>query len=179
MKNKILLIISASVVIGIVSGIVILSEIQDSKPNYRITVTNSTLVNSSTFEFDILILAGDESFELTAYQCALLVWERLKDTDSLHFSYIQGSSEISIIPQTGILIDRSGELPKITFASLPGNEVITNSTKKIGRFRLENSNGFRSAPMLEWIFSGQFSTIITGKYFNDITVNSQLIVTGE
>ena len=179
MKNNILLIITASVIIGIVSGIIILSEIQESKPDYRITVTNSNLINSSTFEFDILILAVDESFELTAYQCALLVWERLNDNDTLHFSYIPGSSELSIIPQTGIQIDRSDELPKITFASLPGTEVITTSTKKIGRFRLERLNGFSSSPMLEWSFSGQLSTIITGKYFNDITVNSQLIVTGE
>lgn len=179
MKYKVLLITSASIIIGLVSGIFILSEIQDQKPNYRVLLTNSSLVSSSTFEFDILIQAGEEPFELTAFQCALLVWERLKDTDTLHFSYVSGSSDLTIIPDAGIQVDRTGELPKITFASLPGSEVITTAIKKIGRFRIINMNGFYSAPMLEWSFNGQFRTILTGKHFTDITVNSQLIVTGE
>lgn len=179
MKNKLILIISFVLIIGLLSGIFLLSEIQDQKPIYRISVTNSILVNPSTFEFDVLIQADDESFELTAYQGALLVWERLKDTDTLNFSYIEASSELSIIPQAGIYVERSSELPKISFASFPGNETITSTPKKIGRFRIESINGFYSAPMLEWSFNGQYRTIITGKNFNDITVNSQLIVTGE
>jgi hypothetical protein len=179
LKNKVLIIILISVVVGLVTGIFFLIDNQEKKPDYLISVTNSNLVNSSTFEFDITVQAIDEPFELSAYQCALIVWERLKETDTLYFSFIEGTSELSIIPQTSIIVDRSSELPKIAFASLPGNEIITSSPKRIGRFRIKNTKGFFSEPMLEWNFSGQYTTIIAGKYFKDITVNSQLIVTGD
>lgn len=179
MNKKILLFTGVLVAVGIVSGIVLLSESQEQKPEYQISVTNSNLVDSNTFEFDIIIQGTKENFELTAYQCALFIWERLNETDTLSFAYIEGTSELLILPQAAFSVDKSGDLPVIAFASLPGSEMITSSPKKIGRFRVSNSRGFKSEPILEWSFKDQLKTIITGKSFRDITVKSQLIVTGE
>lgn len=179
MNRKSIAVLSGILAIGLVSGIILLSESQEQKPEYQIIVTNSNLVNSNTFEFDVLIQGTEEQFELTAYQCALYVWERLKESDTLTFSYIEGTSDLTILPQAAFIVDKSGDLPLIAFASLPGSEIINRDLKKLGRFRITNSKGFKSEPILEWSFKDQLKTIITGKSFRDITVKSQLIVTGE
>ncbi|QQS34910.1 MAG: hypothetical protein IPM56_11630 [Ignavibacteriales bacterium] len=179
MKHKFLLIFSTIVLIGLVSGIIIFSESQDQKPEYRVSVTNSSLVDQNTFEFDLLIQAYEDSFELTSYQCALYVWERLKETDSLSCSYVEGSSEISLLPNAAFSFDGSGDLPLIAFGSFPGNEMITTSSKKLGRIRIKSTKPFKSEPILEWNFKGEIRTILTGKSFSEITVNTQHIVTGD
>ncbi len=179
MNRKLIFVLSVILAIGLISGIILISESQEPKPEYQITVTNSSLVNFKTFEFDVLIQGTEEQFELTAYQCALFVWERLKESDTLSFTYIEGTSDLTILPQAAFSVDKSGDLPVIAFASLPGSEIINGEQKKLGRFRITNSKGFKSEPILEWSFKDQLKTIITGKSFRDITVKSQLIVTGE
>jgi hypothetical protein len=135
-------------------------------------LTNGLQVNDNIYEFDVTIKSTDTDFELTSYQCVFnFDWTQLiQSGGSLTFSYIEGTSELSNIPNAGIGVNTGDGIYELAFASSPGSDVITSSPKKVGRFRLQNSNSFNGVnPNPNWNFVGKISTIITGTSFSDIT----------
>jgi hypothetical protein len=88
---------------------------------------------------------------------------------TLIFIYIDGTSDFNNLPTIGIGINDSDGEPELTFASLPGVEVINGEVKRIGRFRLKSSEVIDFIPSITWDFEGKISTIITGAAFEDIT----------
>ncbi|HSP88083.1 MAG TPA: discoidin domain-containing protein [Ignavibacteriaceae bacterium] len=140
---------------------------------YEVCVENPELVTSNIFEFDVCINSVSETFELTSYQCAFTYYSKITNGGNLSFTYIPGSSNLNSIPNFGVGINNSDGINKLTFASMPGSNIIDTTKKKIGRFRLENSSPF--GPYLSriinltWNFEGFVSTILTGPNFNNIT----------
>ena len=131
-------------------------------------IAGTKLLNDSTISFDVFLKSTDSSFQLTSYQCILC----LNNNNPVYqFSYLEGSSQLNnMIPQIGVgVINLDGEI-KLTFASLPGNEVITTNELKIGSFVMKTHIDSKlSMPIINWCFNEKISTILTGKSFQDIT----------
>ncbi len=140
---------------------------------YEVCVENDALISPNAFEFDVCIKSTSTTFELTSYQCAFTYYSKITNGGSLSFSYVPGSSDINNLPNFGVGINNLDGIKKITFASMPGNDLIDTLKKKIGRFRLTNTSSFgpflSKIINLEWNFDGIVSTILTGDNFANIT----------
>ena len=136
---------------------------------YSMQLENITETNDSTIYFDVYI-NGSSTFDLTSYQCALTFNKYITD-GSLSFHYIMGSSDLkNTVPSFGIGINNADGVEKLTFASMPGEDIISGRDYKVGHFKLRTSTKFTdSQPDLNWSFSGNIQTIVTGKDFNNST----------
>jgi Secretion system C-terminal sorting domain len=140
-----------------------------SQQLYSVILQNGIQVDSYTYEFDIYIYSNHGEFELTSYQSSL-VFNDQETNNEVSFSYINGSSQLSNIPSLGIGVKRNNEDYVLTFASLPGSDVVTQNEKKIGRFMVKSSMPFVGRDLsILWNFNGKLTTIITGANFEDIT----------
>ncbi len=121
------------------------------------------------YHLKYILNSSDSSFELTSYQCALCIDDRIPVNG---FNYIVGSSGLnSIIPSVGIDFNTSDTKTKVTFASLPGSDIISSNKIKVGKFLIKTSlSPDDSIPLVKWCFDDKISTILTGKDFEDITV---------
>ncbi|MEJ2615247.1 MAG: Ig-like domain-containing protein [Ignavibacteriaceae bacterium] len=136
--------------------------------NYLMSIENGTRVNSNTFEFDVYIKATGTDFNLTSYQCAF-TFDASNDGGTLNFSYISGSSQLSNIPSCGIGIYQLDGVRELTFASVSGNDIISATAKKVGRFRLQSTTAYTSSLFtISWNFQGIVNTILTDSDFNNI-----------
>jgi len=141
-----------------------------AQSDYLMSLSNGSLINDNTYEFDILIKSTDENFELTSYQCALTFNTEIINGGNLDFSFMEGTSELSNIPFGGIGINSSDNNQEITFGSMAGNDNITGIFKRVGRFRLINSLPFENNELnFAWNFEGTITTILTGATFINIT----------
>jgi hypothetical protein len=137
---------------------------------FDINLDNEELVNGNTYEFDVVIKSNDEAFTLTSYQASLVFNHEVIHGGEISFLYIEGTSELSNVPSVGIGLNLTDGVPKLTFASLPGEDLINSSYIKIGRFRLRNTDSFDGInPGMSWSFEGKITTILTGSNFVDIT----------
>lgn len=142
-----------------------------AQTDYIMSLANVEKINDQTIEFDVFIRSAVSSFVLTSYQCAFAFNQQIINNGSLTFSYIQQTSEMdTLTPSTSIgLVDQAGYY-FLTFASLPGIETISTAGKRVGRFRLENSNAFTNAGInIKWGIAGNVPTLLTGSAFSDIT----------
>ena len=142
-----------------------------SQTNYIMDVENGIKINDNTIEFDVFIKSTGSNFTLTSYQCSLLLSPSIINNGRVNFSYIAGTSQFSNIPPT-VSIGTISNLGSyvLTFASLPGQETITTFNKKVGRFRVSNSNSFSGTGFnIWWCFEGNLTTILTGSGFVNIT----------
>ena len=138
--------------------------------DYRMTLTNGVKVNDHLIEFDVLLKAQNTSFTLSSYQCSFLFNSQVTNSGELSFSYIEGTSDLTNLPSYAIGVNNNDGLPKLTFASMAGSDVISVNEIKVGRFRLNNSTPFTAIdPQIRWNFEGFVSTIITGQNFQNIT----------
>lgn len=137
--------------------------------NFQLSLENSEYTDTTTFEFDVMIRTFTESFELTAYQVALQYNGQWRDGQSLNFSYIAGSSELTNIPQFAIRWDTTVS-PRFTFGSGPGSDEISTLPKRIGRFKITIPVSFVfGIPVgLNFFFDLPVNTIITGEGISDI-----------
>ena len=161
MKNNILLVVMA----------LLLTTASYSQTGYLARLANGIIVNSNTYEFDVLLRSTGSTFQLTSYQAAFTISNNFTKGGSITFSYINGSSNFTSIPPSIAIgsntIDGSLEL---AFASMPGNESITSTEVRIGRFRLTNTTEFGyCSPAINWDFTGASNTIFTGNNFTNIT----------
>jgi hypothetical protein len=136
--------------------------------SYSMILANGQKTGAKTFEFDVLISGQGPAFELTSYQAAL-TFDSSFSGNLISFSYIENTSELDNIPSTGIGINNTDGNFKLTFASMPGSDNITNEQKWVGRFRVESSVVLNSIPAVNWNFTGSITTILTGNLFLNIT----------
>ena len=134
------------------------------------SIDNGRYINNNTFEFDIYINSNTEPFELTSYQCVLSFNKNLAKEETLRFTYIDGSSDLSNFPVSSIGINSTDNFKELTFASMPGSDNISGHSKKVGTFQLESSNSFEiNKPEISWNFDGMIGTILTGSQYENIT----------
>ncbi len=140
--------------------------------DYLMSLSNWELTNQNTYEFDIFIKSRNADFNLTSYQCAFGFNQNIINSGTLAFAYISGSSQFTeILPEIGIGVNNTDGSYELTFASMPGIELISSTDRKVGRFRLTNTAAFSTGdPSFKWNFSGNVSTILTGTNFTNITV---------
>jgi hypothetical protein len=142
-----------------------------AQTDYIMSIVNDEKINDNTIEFDVFIRSALSTFVLTSYQCSFAFNQHIINNGNLSFSYIPQTSELdTLIPATSIgLVDQDGYY-FLTFASLPGNETISTTGKKVGRFRLTNSNIFTNEGLnIKWGIGGYVPTLLTGNAFSDIT----------
>lgn len=137
--------------------------------NYQMSLDNGELIDSNTFEFNVIIKSMDTTFQLTSYQCSFRFYVNDVDSSLLSFSYIAGTSELSNLPSLSIGLNAADGTQKLTFASMPGSDYITSESLLVGRFRLHNNSSFGINPVINWNFEGKITTILTGNNFADIT----------
>jgi hypothetical protein len=134
------------------------------------TLENGIKPNPYTFEFDVYIKSNGADFILTSYQCSFSFNKTIRNGGNLSFNLIEGSSELTNYPSAAIGIDNSGTTWKLQFASNSGSDIISNQNKKVGRFRISNTNVWANVlPEIKWNFAGLNNTILTDINFNDIT----------
>ena len=145
---------------------------------YNISIDNSKLISDNIYEFDVVIKSNYEAITLTSYQASLGFNQEAINGGEVSFSYIEGTSELSNIPSIGIGINLTDGIPKLTFASSPGEDLINSDFIRIGHFRLQNTNSFSGTPSVRLNFDGKIATIFTGSNFVDITNLSNHSTTG-
>src|SRR5690606_15513422 len=137
---------------------------------FELELLNGEYLDSAVFEFDIFIRSFTESFELTAYQVALVYNSAWRNNQSLIFDYVENSSELQNAPPIAVGWDTLSR--RLKFASLPGSDIINNIPKKIGRFRVTNATAFVFGIPVGLIFyfneAQPISTIIAGESFSNI-----------
>ena len=144
--------------------------------NYQMSLANGELIDSNTFEFEVFIKSQGNTFDLTYYQCSFTFNTSIVDSGSLSFVYIPGTSELTNPPSIGIGLNTSDGNQELTFASMPGSNDITSTVKRVGSFRLQNTNTFNGTNLnILWDFEGNITTILTGSNFSNITVPSNHI----
>lgn len=133
---------------------------------YYIMVTNGSLNEINKYQFDVVIKSISGNLELTSYQVSL---KYNINRNQLSFSYINGTSELNNIPEVGIGVLGYDD-SVLTFASLPGADIITENEVKIGRFEISSNESLEGEDLnLYWNFNGEVETILTGTGFNNIT----------
>ena len=139
-----------------------------SSTDYLMQITNTQALNDSTVSFEVYINGKDSTFELTSYQCALCIENNIP---VYGFSYMEGTSDFkSISPSVGLGINNSNGETKLTFASLPGSEIISTNKVRIGTFIIKTKiTQNDSMPEIEWCFEYKIGTILTGAAFDNIT----------
>lgn len=133
---------------------------------YSVEIKNLKKVSNIEYEFDVYIKSA-KNLNLTSYQGCISFDEEVK-IDSIR--YVSGTSELTNkVIKTGVItIDGSQEL---MFASNPGQDVISKTPVKIGKFKIINNTGFSKKVEfnLKWNFDGKMITIFTGTDFNETT----------
>lgn len=159
-----------SVIAKITILLLFINEFANPQINYIMKIENCSKINNTTIEFEVSILSTEDPFLLTSYQCVFTFNDEIINGGNLSFHYLSNSSQLSNQPSYGIGINNSDNQIELTFASLAGNDTISVSSRKIGRFRLSNSESFSGNGFsIYWNFSGNINTIITGENFINIT----------
>ena len=68
-----------------------------AQSDYLMSLSNGSLINDNTYEFDILFKSTDENFELTSYQCALTF-----NTEIINYS-TQTDTTIYLVPDGSVI----------------------------------------------------------------------------
>ncbi len=159
-----------------------IQNIAYSQISYLMSLENASL-NNNYFEFDVLIKNTETDFDLVSYQCSFTFNVGNTNNGNLSFSYIQGTSELLNKPVYGVGINSNDVTPKLVFGSTVGNDLITSSKKRVGRFRLSNTTAFSSSNFeISWCFNGSANTILIGPSYFPITSSSNhtnLVFTNE
>jgi hypothetical protein len=138
--------------------------------DYSMELSNGIFVDNKTYEFEVYVRANQDNFTLNAYQCAFLFNKSITNNGILSFEFVGGTCELSNKPEFGIGISGAFWLPTLTFASNAGQDIIQTDYKRIGKFRIKNSNTFGGKlPAIKWQFGSFYSTIVSGDNFKDIT----------
>ena len=157
--------------VALVFSLFFLSQEISAQSEYNMYVMNTSWTDDKTIEFDVHIKGTNQDFELTSYQCSFLLIQNIVDRGNLSFAYIDGTSQLSNQPNFGTGInDLDGHL-ELTFASLAGSDNISTTPILVGRFMLQSTESLPPGDIkIQWDFEGFVSTILTGAYFQNITV---------
>jgi len=153
--------------------------------DYRMTIDNIKIESNTKIIFSIFIENLGEELELTSYQC-VFSFNKQTDPSNLSFTYIEGSSELINEPNLIFGIENKDSSIELFFVSRAGNDIILSKTL-VGIFALEanldletkNTSSLESKRDIEtkniglldieWNFEGGVRTMVTGKYFTNIT----------
>jgi hypothetical protein len=124
-------------------------------------------VTDKIYEFDIIIYGN---IQISAYQVALSFNQDIINNGQLKFEYIEGSSQLSLVPSSAEIRDN-----RLSFFSYV-NDVLLSGEKRLGRFRLSNTEPFNKVKVdLQWVFDSKINTIIIN---GDNTVTNQFYFFG-
>ncbi len=118
----------------------------NAEVNYSMELRNGVMIDHRTYEFEVYIKATNQDFILTSYQCVFLFNTSIINNGYLTFSYVDGTSELNNEPVLSVGIKDFSGTKKLTFASLPGNEIIHQNDIRIGKFRFKNTTTFGGMP---------------------------------
>lgn len=142
-----------------------------SQPDYNMNLTYPVIISEDVIEFEIYIRSINNNFYLTSYQCSFLFNSKIANSGELNFTYVEGTSQLTNLPSFANGINSLDGVPKLTFASMADLDTITEMQKLVGRFRLQNTTAFPNVnPSITWNFDGIVSTLLTGEFFQNITI---------
>ncbi|MEJ2618214.1 MAG: T9SS type A sorting domain-containing protein [Ignavibacteriaceae bacterium] len=147
-----------------------------SQPKYTIRVTNGQLIDNYTYQFDVTI-SSQEYFEVTSYQCVFDFYCNNMDNDNYSLAFVDGSSQLRNKPILGLSANLQNDKVELTFASKAISDMVGNTSLRVGTFRVKREKDAfdASSIFLNWNFSGNNITILTGHLFADITVPSDFV----
>ncbi len=152
--------------------------------NYQMQITNGQLIDNSTYQFDV-VLSVPNNFEITSYQCVLSFYCNSINKDNYNFSFVNGSSQLINMPTLGLSANLKNNKIELTFASRALTDMSVSNSLRAGTFRVhrEKNNFDIKSVFINWNFSGDNVTILTGKHFEDITnpadFSSDMMLTDE
>jgi len=141
--------------------------------NFAAELLNGEFTDERTYEFDVFMNSLSGNVIITEYQVALDFNHGIaSNLSDLTFSYINGSSQLNNKPSHAIRITAG----RLTFAAgAPLEDTVSASNKRMGRFRLVNSEPFLVLDaLIEWNLVLPVNTII-GKNGVDITQYGEFI----
>jgi hypothetical protein len=99
------------------------------------------------------------------------------NNDNFKFSYINGSSQLQNKPILGFSAKFLNNKIELTVASKAQSDFLNNNSLRVGTFQVHRENNIFdiNSILVNWNFSGDNSTILTGHLFSDITVPSDFI----
>src|SRR5690606_26424306 len=149
---------------------VILAFTAAQAQQYQMMVENVKKISDQEYEFDVSVKSSGTDFELQAYQAALSVDAASINGGTLTFQYVPNSSDLKNLPifVTGIY-NYDGITEAAFVSGAQSTDLINQTKKRIGSFRLKNNKSFAGVPDLKWDFSGSVNTIIARTGFADIT----------
>ncbi len=144
-----------------------------SQPQYAMRVTNGQLIDNYTYQFDVII-SSQSYFEITSYQCVFAFYCNDMETDNYSLTFVEGSSQMQNKPTLGLSAKLQNNKIELTFASQALSDMIGNSPLRIGTFRVkrEKISFSEGSIFINWNFSGDNTTILTGHLYADITIPS-------
>ena len=124
------------------------AKAQTDFPYYSVYIANDNLVNSTTYEFDVFIVAdaSTPTWNLRQVQLGLFLDPAFRNGGTLTRSYVAGSSTLS--PTFTFTLNNTGsstapDFINMTTAAIPNpGTVITTTPAKICRLRLVNTVAF-------------------------------------
>jgi len=166
-------------------------------PTYKLTISNETMVDASTYQFDLYLQrTGSNALELANFACGIAYDVSILNGGTPTCSQVSGYSQLSAsqVPtttsttMTGTISYTVGSVTyryiNITARANPGsgNGSIISATgscptpgTRIGRFQISNSVAFTQASTAKHIFSaaagsGRTNTVVSA-YVNGLAVN--------
>ena len=151
-------------------------NISYSQPQYTMRITNGQLIDNYTYQFDVIISAQNY-FEITSYQCVFAFYCNNMETDNYSLSFVEGSSQLRNKPTLGLSGKFQNNKIELTFASQALSDMIGNTPLRVGTFQVkrEKDTFDFSSIFVNWNFSGNNTTILTGHQFADITIPSDFL----
>jgi hypothetical protein len=116
--------------------------------------------SSTVFKFDVYIVSTGAAFNLTSYGIKLALNSTIVNAGTISFSYVSGSTGISI-PPLAVQTALSGGVTYLEVASNVGSQTVSTTPLKIGTFQISNSVAFGSSPIaMTWDFTNPFPTTV-------------------
>ncbi len=144
-----------------------------SQSQYTMRITNGRMIDDYTYQYDV-VLSSQNYFEITSYQCVFSFYCNDMNNDSFNFSYISGSSQLQNKPILGFSARQLNNKVELTVASKAQSDYLDKNILKVGTFQVKRQNKKfdYSSIFINWNFSGDNTTIVTGHLFSDITIPS-------
>ena len=139
-------------------------------------ITNGKLINDYVYQFDV-VLSSQSELEITSYQLVFSFYCDNMANDNFSFSFINGSSQLLNKPMLGFSAKLQNDKVELTVASKAQSDFLNDNALKVGTFQVQRKN-YKfdlNSIFVNWNFSGDNETILTGHLFSNITIQSDFI----
>ena len=139
-------------------------------------ITNGKLINDYVYQFDV-VLSSQSELEITSYQLVFSFYCDNMANDNFSFSFINGSSQLLNKPMLGFSAKLQNDKVELTVASKAQSDFLNDNALKVGTFQVQRKNYKFDLNniFVNWNFSGDNETILTGHLFSNITIQSDFI----